>query len=511
MDTKFLRVGLLLSIVVVTTFSCKNSSKESKEDKATSEATEKQFSIESNDANDPFKVVLPAKPEKVTPEYARELGKFAYVWGWPMVNMLNRRTQITQAPEPSYLNNVLPVSPQGQLAMLNDYILPEETFVTCPNQDVVYGLGFFDLNTQPVVLQVPDFGDRFWVYAIYDQRTNQVGELGTPYQTETGFYLLVGPNWSGETPEGINGVIKSPTTLANIIPRVFQNDTEADNAALQPTINQIVAYPLPEFDGTMKTIVWKNIPSIQGPASDGKETKWVVPEKFFDANQLGKVLEILPPLDGEEALYEQLKELLAAAKNDPTIKRALVETAVKTEKDVIGSFFLWKNNGVDAGNGWNRSYYSADWDGSGDYNYYDRTATAKSNMFDNRPNETQYYYTDKTSGGEQLDGNNNYTVTFKKGEEPPVEGFWSLTLYNKNHLFSSNELNRYSVGTKSKGLERNEDGSLTIYIGSESPGEDKKSNWLPAPAEHFSLYIRAYWGKEGVTEGTWIPPTIEKY
>jgi hypothetical protein len=456
-------------------------------------------------------IQLPEKAE-ITPEYAEKLGKFTYVWGWPLVNMLNRRAAITQAPEPGRLNDVLPVAPQGKVGMLADYIDPGETFVTCPNQDVVYGLGFFDLDSQPVVFQVPDFGERFWVYAIYDHRTNQIGQIGKPYGTKPGHYLLVGPKWNGEVPEGVVDVIKSPTTLANAIPRVFQDDTKEDKATIQSVIKQIAVYPLSEYDGTMKTMDWKNAPSIPGPKTDdGGETKWVVHEKFFDDNQLGKVLEILPPLPHEKTLYVQVKELLAAAKDDPAIKQVLVDVAKKTEEDLIESFFLWKNNGVSAGNGWNRSYYSADWAGSGAYDYYNRTATGKSNMFDNRPTETQYYYTDSDTKGEQLNGTNNYKVTFTAGEEPPVNGFWSMTLYNKHHFFEPNKLRRFSLGTKNKNLKKSADGSLTLYVGSISPGTDKEMNWLPAPADNFSLYIRAYWGKEGIIKGTWTPPVIEKY
>ena len=99
------------------------------------------------------------------PGYAKAVGRMAYIWGWPMVNQINRRAAITQAPEPGRLNGVLPVAPRGQIGMLSDYIDPGQTFVTCPNQDVVYGLGFFSLDEEPVVIQVPDFGDRFWVYA----------------------------------------------------------------------------------------------------------------------------------------------------------------------------------------------------------------------------------------------------------------------------------------------------------------------------------------------------------
>ena len=132
-------------------------------------------------------------------------------------------------------------------------------------------------------------------------------------------------------------------------------------------------------------------------------------------------------------------------------------------------------------------------------------------MYDNAPQETRYIYTDFDSTGERLNGAHAYTVTFKNGEIPPVNGFWSLTLYNEEHFFSPNPLNRYSLGTKNKSLKFGADGSLTLYVQSESPGADKESNWLPAPKDaDFSLYIRAYWPKAAILDGTWTPPTVER-
>lgn len=439
--------------------------------------------------------------------YVRAVAQMAYVWGWPMVNMINRRTAITQAPHPGLLDGVLPAAPRGQIAMLHDYIAPSETFVTCPNQDVVYGLGFFSLDEEPVVIQVPDFGDRFWVYALYDARTNQFGQVGKPYGSKPGFYLLAGPNWKGEVPAGITEVVRSSTELANAIPRVFQDDTPEDRQAIQPVINQIVAYPLSQFDGKMKSIEWAKAPVIPkpGPKSDG-ETRWVIPEKFFDKDQFGKVLEIVPPLPGEEAMYAQFRALMAAADKDPAIRQQLVKIAQESEQNIIHPFFEWKHNGKPAGNNWNRSVNNA----QTGMDYFNRAGTSKSNMFDNRPSETQYFYTDVDADGKQLSGGANYSVTFPAGQEPPVNGFWSLTMYNDRHLFHPNALNRYSLGTKNKNLKRNDDGSLTLYIGAKSPGADKESNWLPAPDGTFSVYLRAYWGKEGITGGTWQPPAVKR-
>jgi hypothetical protein len=141
----------------------------------------------------PSQPTEPATGIAMHPGYARTIAQMAYVWGWPIVNMLNRKARITQAPYPGLLGGILPAAPRGQVGMLHDYIEPSETFVTCPNQDVVYGLGFFSLDDEPVVAQVPDFGDRFWVYAMYNARTDQFGQLGKLYGSKPGFYLLVGP------------------------------------------------------------------------------------------------------------------------------------------------------------------------------------------------------------------------------------------------------------------------------------------------------------------------------
>jgi hypothetical protein len=449
-------------------------------------------------------VTEPATGIVMHPDYARTVAQMAYVWGWPIVNMINRRAAITQAPQPGHLNGVLPAAPRGQIAMLSDYIKPEQNFIACPNQDVVYGLGFFSLDEEPVVIQVPDFGDRFWVYALYDGRTDQAGHLGKPYNSRPGFYLLVGPQWSGLKPAGITDVIRFSTSLGNAIPRIFQDDTPEDKKVIQPLINQVVAYPLKDFSGKMKTIEWSKVADIPGPKSEGGETKWVVPEKYFD--QLSEGLDLVPPLPGEEAMYGQFRLLLDSASRDPELKKVLVAAAVETEDKVIKLFHEWKHNGRPAGNGWNRSTNNAQWG----VDYFNRTGTAKSNMFDNRPNETQYFYTDNDGADGALNGRNAYELTFAKGQEPPVNGFWSLTMYNEHHFFHPNDLKRYSLGTKNKSLKRYADGSLTLYAGAKSPGSDKEPNWLPAPNGRFSLYIRAYWGKDAILDGSWEPPLVRK-
>src|SRR5271156_4888558 len=184
----------------------------------------------------------------MTKDYVAMVGRFTYVWGWPLVNNLNRALAVEKLPEPGRIGGVVPASPPGHISMLTDYIDAAEHFVTCPNQDTVYGAGFQRLDQTPVVVQVPDFGERFFTYQLADARTDAFGQIGKQYGTKPGFYLLVAPDWKGDPPAGINAVFRSPTNLVAVFPRIFQDDTPEDKTAIQPFINQVVAYPLAQFD-----------------------------------------------------------------------------------------------------------------------------------------------------------------------------------------------------------------------------------------------------------------------
>jgi hypothetical protein len=260
-------------------------------------------------------------------------------------------------------------------------------------------------------------------------------------------------------------------------------------------------YPLSEFDGKMKSMDWSKIPSF--PVPPGPPNKWVNPETYLE--QLPAVLKQVPPLPGEEALYGQISAVFAAAATDPAIKRALVESFVAADKELVDPLMQWRYNGISAGNGWTTLKNGAEWGAD----YYTRTAVAKSNIYVNVPPEAVYFYNDNDSGGTQMNGQNLYAVTFAKGQLPPVKGFWSLTLYNDRHLFNANPLQRFSLGTKNKSLKYNPDGSLTLYAGAASPGADKESNWLPAPNGTFSLFMRGYWADKAMLDGSWTPPTIK--
>jgi hypothetical protein len=212
------------------------------------------------------------------------------------------------------------------------------------------------------------------------------------------------------------------------------------------------------------------------------------------------------PLAGEETTYTMVRSVLDAAAKDSQVKQTLKETAIAADKELIGPLFQWKLNGPPPGNGW----YSATNNGEFGADYIIRTAIARSNMYENRFNETKYIFTDNDSDGRQLNGGTTYSVTFPAGQTPPVDGFWSLTLYNEHHFFNPNPLKRFSLGTKNQDLQKNPDGSLTLYAGAKSPGKDKETNWLPAPNTPFSLYIRCYWPRQEVINASWMPPKVER-
>lgn len=450
---------------------------------------------------------LPHGPDttvKMTEAYAAMIARDAYFWAWPLVNLYNKRLNFKDVPEPMMVGPG-PAAPLNRVAMLTDYIDPGQRLVACPNQDVVYGAGSIALDLSPVVVQVPDFGERFWVYQLVDLRTDGFAQLGKMYGTTPGFYLLVGPNWRGDIPKGITKVFRSPTNTGFAAPRVFQDDTSEDRKAIQRVLQWITMYPLAEYDGRMKSTDWSKIKQVPGAAAGEAETKWVFPEKFFD--QLPDILTDAPPLPGEEARYAQMRTLLEAIKQYPALKEPLIKSVAEVDEQIVKPLFEFRNWGQQLPHRWstisNEAAFGTD--------YFTRTAAAKANILVNAPNETKYYYQDLDVSGARLNGANRYTVTFAKDQTPPVNGFWSLTLYNEHHFFAPNEIKRYSTGTKNKSLKTNPDGSLTIFVQADAPPVAQRDNWLPAPkGADFTLYIRAYWPRAAVMDGTWTPPAVQK-
>jgi hypothetical protein len=443
-------------------------------------------------------------PGPWTKEYVQMVGRMAYIWGWPLAVQINQRATHADVKEPMMVNGI-GVAPVNHLVMWHDYVDPRERHLGDPNQDVLYGLSYLDLGKEPVVVQVPEFGDPYWVIEVEDARADEFSKLGKQYGTKAGFYLIAGPNWQGATPDGIAGVLRSSTNGAISFPRIFMADSAEDRKAIQPLINQILFYRLSAFDGKMKTKDWSEIPEVKKEGKPAKysntQPPWVDPETFFE--QLPKIMKEVPPLPGEEKLYEWIKSVLEAAAKDPEVMKTLRETAFAADKELIQPMTKWRYSGQPAGNGWtapkNLGAFGTD--------YIHRAGMMYAGPYDGRVKEVTYFFTDNDSELRQLNGTSLYAVSFPKGQLPPLKGFWSLTLYDPEDFFYANDLKRYSIGTKNeKTLKYDADGGLTLYLGNKSPGKDKESNWIPAPAAEFSLWLRAYWpGKPYSTEPGSLP------
>ena len=449
----------------------------------------------------------PDRQMKLSDDYVRMVARDVFFWAWPIVNVYHRRLRGAGFAQPMLLGGVLPAGPNNTLTMLTDYIDPAQRAVACPNQDVVYGNAVLALDRSPVVLQLPDFGERFWVCQAVDSRTDSFAELGTMYGSRPGFYLLVGPNWAGTVPAGIERVFVAQTHSAVVIPRVFRDDTPADLEAVRALLQGIALYPVAEFDGRVRHTDWQALPKVFAPpggrAESAGETPWVPPEKFLAL--LPAALADAPPLAGEAARYAQALAVAEVAANDARLRQVFEEALVAADAELVAPLFEFRHYGRQLPHHWSTIANGANFG----TDYFTRTAVAKSNIFVNRAGETQYFYQDLDAGGERLTGERGYSVRFEAGELPPVKGFWSLTLYDAHHFFAPNPLRRHAIGTRSRSLRFAADGSLTIHVQAASPGAEAEDNWLPAPAAGaFSLYIRAYWPEAAALDGRWTPPPV---
>ncbi|HEY4308739.1 MAG TPA: DUF1214 domain-containing protein [Pirellulales bacterium] len=430
----------------------------------------------------------------------RNAARQAYLWAWPMVYVRNCHAALSWL-RTSGISGGAPVAPPNRLCMLTDRVKSSMTAVACPNPDVIYGFGILDLQEDPVILQVPDFGERFWLFQLGDQRTDGFAQVGKMYGTKPGFYLIAGPDWQGVAPPSVTGVLRCPTKIGYVLPRVLLSDESSKTDSLDKTLGQIQIYPLSQFRGRLESCDWSRkrwLPSLSG----GKPRGRVVPKNFFEV--LPEVLATVPPLPGEESLYAYFGELIERAAGDERVRQLLTDTAVVAEQELIEPLFEFRRLGQPAKHNWTTTVNGATFGAD----YLTRAAVAKSNIFVNQPTETKYFYQDLDSEGQRLSGDNSYRITFPAGQLPPTKGHWSLTLYNENHTLHPNILNRHSVGVATPQIQSEPDGSVTILVQQNAPPDQWQDNWLPAPAGKFSLYLRVYWPEDEVVTGQWSPPEV---
>jgi hypothetical protein len=388
---------------------------------------------------------------------------------------------------------------------------PADTAIVTPNSDTPYSFLFLDLRAEPVVLCVPEIAkDRYYSVMLTSQYTFNFGYIGSRATGNgAGCYAVAGPGWKGATPAGVKKVFTSETefALATYRTQLF-NTADIDNVkAIQAKYE---AKPLSAFLGKPALAA---APAIDWPKIDAAT------EKKDVLSYLPFLLQFAPPI-GPAAVEVPLRQKFArigieADKQFPTVKltdadkAAVAEaakaaaTAIKAKIETMGKLV----NGwtvVNSGIG-DRALYDGDWT--------QRAAVAVAGILANDPAEAVYPITRKDGNGQPLDGSkHNYTLTFPADAFPPVNAFWSVTMYDgKTQLLIKNSIDRYLINSPMlPDLKKNADGSLTVYIQRDEPTDPvQKANWLPAPDGPIYIVMRLYWPKEATLNGKWQPPGIK--
>jgi len=446
---------------------------------------------------------LYAQKAEVSPKEAKAIAEEAYIYAYPMLD--NYKMLFVQAvwdKSPAY------EAPFNQLKNKAVLLGPEYTTIVRPNNDTFYSIVWMDLRSEPLVISVPAIIDkRYYSFQLIDLYTHNFDYIGT---RKTGFgagsYVIAGPDWNGEKPEGVDKIIKTEGNFAVALGRTQVYDPDdVENA--KKVMEGYKAQPLSDFLG-------KETPAAAAPL----DFPVFSPEKVKSAefiNYLNFILEQTSPHPSEAKLLQKFSKIgigpntpFDAEQLDPEMRKAIEEgiagalSKIQTETKNLGK----------RKNGWMQvsGAFGTRKDMQG--KYLTRAAAAFFGLWGNTLEEAYYPEANVDEDGEPLDGSkHNYVIHFNKDEIPPVKAFWSLSMYKlPEQLFIENSINRYVISSATKGLKYNEDGSLDVYIQKESPGKAKESNWLPAHDGPFSLQARLYWPNPDMLDPLNVMPVVRK-
>lgn len=432
------------------------------------------------------------------------LAQDAYIYGYPLITMEMTRRVITNVASVEGTHG-----PMGQIIKLRQY--PNASFrdVTAPNADTLYTTAFFDVGKEPWVLSIPDMKDRYFLFPMLDGWTNvfQVpGKRTTGTAAQT--YAITGPGWKGTLPNGVKEY-KSPTSIVWLLGRIYCTGTSEDYAAVHALQDQCKLVPLSSYG--------KPYTPPPGTVDASIDMKTPVREQVnrMDATAyftlLARLMKTNPPAATDAPELARFAKIGLVAGKDFDASKLSNADFVKRIPEVAFDRIMLQfkvNKAVKDVNGWGYTtktgLYGTD--------YFMRALVTAIGLGANRPQDAVYPTSMKDADGRTYDGANKYVMPFKKGQLPPVRGFWSLTMYNGKYFFVANPINRYSISAR-QNLKPNPDGSVDLYIQKDSPGSDKESNWLPAPSGKFILMLRMYWPNEkdpSIVNGSWEIPPVKK-
>ena len=451
-----------------------------------------------------LQVTLPCiAQEKFAKGEIKTIAEEAFVYGFPMV--MNYGVMYETYIDKSSSQYKCPLS---QLYNTARVFTPKDTAVVTPNSDTPYSFFCADLRAEPVVLNVPEIEKgRYFSVQLVDWYTFNVGYVGSRTTGNGGgSYLLAGPTWKGEKPKGIDKVFRCETEFAFAIYR-----TQLFNPADIENVKKVQAgYKLQPLSAFLKAPAPPAAPEIKWPKIDKKLAEG---DPFAYLNFL---LQFCPPVgsaDVEKPLRAKFAKIgIEAGKPFPLDKFTAGEKAelmmgmkgglekIKKQVAALGK----DENGWRVGSAFgDRAFYKGDWTL--------RAAAAMAGIYGNNAVEALYPLLATDSEGNKPDcSKNRYTLTFPKGQFPPANAFWSVTMYDgKTQLLIENPINRYLINSPMlPDMKKNDDGSLTLYIQKDSPGKEKESNWLPAPDGPIYVVMRLYWPKEEALTGKWKPPAL---
>ncbi|BBY91743.1 hypothetical protein MGALJ_14120 [Mycobacterium gallinarum] len=441
----------------------------------------------------------PPAPATVTPEQTRAIAKEAYIYGFPMVdNYRVMYSYFVNKEDPEYKGGWNEIHNSAQV------YTPADKAIQTPNSDTPYSAVGADLRAEPLVLTVPPIEqDRYYSLQFIDLYTYNIAYVGSRTTGNGGGkYLLVGPNWQGEKPEGINEVIRSDTDLAMVLYRTqLFGPSDIDQvkkiqagyqvAPLSVFLNQPSPAPAPPIDF---------VPPL---TRDQQKTS----PQFFEI--LNFLLGFAPTPPSEQELRARFATIGIGPDGSFDADKMTPETRSAIEggmADAWAEFDTFKKDKLDTG-----QVTSGDITGNRETigtNYLYRMAAAVVGIYGNSKDEAIYVGAFNDSTGAPLTGANNYTYRFAKDQLPPVNAFWSLTMYElPQSLLVENPMKRYLINSPMlPSLVPDADGGYTIYIQNSSPGIEKEANWLPAPQGPFQMVLRLYWPKPDALNGTWKPP-----
>jgi hypothetical protein len=439
---------------------------------------------------------------------AKDIAEAGYIYGLPIV--MNYAVMYEYAVDRNSGQFKAPFNEIKNEPRVYTY---KDTAIVTPNSDTPYSILWMDLRAEPMVLSVPAVEkSRYYSVMLCDGNTFNYGYVGSRATgNEAGDYMVVGPDWKGETPPGIKKVFHSTTQFSGAVYR-----TQLFNPADMPNVIKVQAgYKVQPLSAYLKQPAPPAAPTVDFPKID----KELVKKNFFE--YLDFALQFAPPGPEENEIRASLARIgIGAGKTfafkDLSLEDKLeVGLGMKEGEAKVEKYLAAGDKDI---NGWkigsffgDRAYYHGDW--------LKRAAGAKGGIYGNDAAEAMYPYAKTLVNGEELDGSKaNYTLTFAKGQLPPVNAFWSVTMYDgKTQLLIENPINRYLINSPMiPDMKTGADGSLTLYIQNKSPGADKESNWLPAPNGPIYLVTRLYWPKTTPPsilppgEGTWKPPVLQR-